>query len=110
MEMDCGRERKPVMNCEFNLVALLQSQDGRRKLAIAYNGLSGSSGDFAVLPCQSEVESHLSGMLQCSSAIVAAYPLYKVEEHQQSQLSIKRPHTGLCLETDHKKKTKKQKG
>lgn len=90
MEMDCGRERKPVMDRKFNLVALLQSQDGRRELAIAYNGLSGSPGDFTILPCQSEVESHLSGILQCGSGIIAACPLYKAEKHQQSQLAIER--------------------
>ena len=99
MEMNCGRERKPVMDCKFNLVALPQSQDGRRELAIAYNGLSSSPGDFTILPCQSEVESHLSGILQCSSGIIAAYPLYEAEKHQQSQLAIKRrPHAGLSLQ------------
>ena len=103
--MDCGRERKPVMDCKFNLVALPQSQDGRRELAIAYNGLSSSPGDFTILPCQSEVESHLSGMSQCGSAIIAAYPLHKAEKHQQSQFSIKRrPHAGLSLQDKQRNK------
>ena len=105
MEMDCSRERKPVMDRKFNLVALAQSQDGRRELTIAYNGLSGSPGDFTILPCQSEVKSHLSGILKRSSAIIAAYPLYKAEKHQQSQLPIeRRPHAGLSLQDKQRSK------
>lgn len=60
MEVDSGIERAPVINEEFNTVALVDPQRGTRKLPIRRNHWPRYSCDSSVPPCQGDWKEHRS--------------------------------------------------
>lgn len=75
MEMNRRRKRKLIIDFKLNMISLSQSQSRRWKLSIAHNSLSSKPSNYAILPCQCQIEPHRLGPFIYPKSIVTGYPL-----------------------------------
>lgn len=97
MKMDRRRKWHLVVHQELNTVALSQSQLRRRELSIAQDDCPVETGDFTLLPSQSNMKPDwLFGRLHIK-AIATSDPLYQAKESQPSQFAIEGLHAVLSV-------------
>lgn len=97
MEMDRRRKWHSVVHQELNIVALSQSQLRRRELFIAQDDCPVETGDFTLLPSQSNMKPDWLFGRPHIKAIATSGPLYQAKESQPSQFAIEGLHAVLYV-------------